>query len=49
MRAQLFLIKMVNTENFRTAFDAEGKSCKYVSLKIYNFSTMEKNTDIINE
>jgi hypothetical protein len=33
---------MVNTGNFRTAFDAEGKSCKYVSLKIYKFSTIEK-------
>jgi hypothetical protein len=42
LRAQLFLIKLVNTENFRTAFDAEGKSCKYVSLKIYKLSTMEK-------
>jgi hypothetical protein len=42
LRVRLFLIKMVNTGNFRTAFDAEGKSYKYVSLKMYRFSTMEK-------
>ena len=32
---------MVNTEIFRTALKAVGKNSKYMSSKIYNFSTMQ--------
>jgi hypothetical protein len=33
---------MVNPGTFRTTLKAMGKNSKYMSLKIYNFSTMEK-------
>jgi hypothetical protein len=33
---------MVNTGTFSTAFKARGKNFRYISLKIYNFSTMQK-------
>jgi hypothetical protein len=38
---------MVNTVTLRTALKAVGKSSKYMSLKIYNFSTMQKHKDAI--
>jgi hypothetical protein len=33
---------MVNTGTLRTTIEAMEKSSKYMSLKIYNFSTMQK-------
>ena len=35
------LAKMVNTVTFRTALKAVGKNTENMSLKIYNFSTMQ--------
>jgi hypothetical protein len=32
---------MVNAETFKTALKAVGKNSKHMSLKIYNFSTMQ--------
>ena len=32
----------VSARTFRTALKAMGKSSKYMGLKIYNFSTMQK-------
>ena len=33
--------------DFRTALKAMGKSSKYMSLKMYNFSTLQKNNDVL--
>jgi hypothetical protein len=33
--------KMVNAGTFRTALRAMGKSSKYMTLKVYNFLTMQ--------
>jgi hypothetical protein len=33
---------MVNARTFGTALKAVGKNSKNISLKIYNFSTMQK-------
>ena len=37
----VFLNKMVNAVNFRIALKAVGKNTENMSLKIYNFSTMQ--------
>jgi hypothetical protein len=42
VEVQLPLSKMVNTGACRTALKVMGKSSKYMSLKIDNFSTMQK-------
>jgi hypothetical protein len=38
---------MVNSGTFRTVFKAVGKNSKNPSLKIHNFSTMQKYKDAI--
>ena len=41
------LAKIINTVTFRTALKAVEKNSKNMSLKIYNFSTMQKYKDVI--
>jgi hypothetical protein len=38
---------MINAGTFGTVLNAMGKSSKYMSSKIYNFSTMQKYKDAI--